>query len=102
MRKRLARASRNGVTAAQSMQLVMFEKKIGFQSNERPMRVMANANVCVFMMATRVQTPKISARRRQVMKGEVGDSAIRGISVLRYHGTTRAPVRTGRHTPPAA
>ena len=32
MRKRLASASRNGVTAAQSMQLVMFEKKIGFQS----------------------------------------------------------------------
>jgi hypothetical protein len=58
------------------MQLRRFEKKIGFHSNVRPVRVSENANVCVLITATSAQTPKMIARRRQVVNGVAGAAEV--------------------------
>ena len=82
------------MNAAHSMQLRKLEKKIGFHSNVRPVRVIANAAVWVLMTATSAQTPKMIAIRRQVVNGgagEGGESTIRG--VMSVCGLLRA---TGR------
>jgi hypothetical protein len=39
------------------MQLTRFEKRIGFQSNSRPVRVSAKPDACVFMTAKSAHTP---------------------------------------------
>src|SRR5689334_2233313 len=76
MRNRRPSASRKGVNAAQSMQLSSWDAKTGIQSKDRPVRLNENAVVCTAITATSAQTPKMSARRRQVVKGGAGASTI--------------------------
>src|SRR4030095_9567118 len=83
IRKRRPSARRNGVNAAHSMELARLDAKIGTQLKFRPVRVSANPSVCVAMTATSAHTPKISASRRQVVKGVSGGSDIVSISKLR-------------------
>ena len=81
------------MNAAHTMQLRRFEKRIGFQSNGRPVRVSAKPDVCVAMTATSVQTPKMSASRRQVTNGRAEESAIRGnVGACAVNGYRDGPV----------
>ena len=80
------------MNAAHSMQLEKSDAKIGIQLKSRPVRVSVKPSVCVFMAATSAQTPKISARRRQVTKGGAGLSTILGISEPQRREATHQPV----------